>query len=67
MKIQEIATAIAVRGSRLVLIAGPVGSGSEHMAERLKTALDARGLQPMAMDTGDFALPAAAAAGAGAP
>jgi len=57
MKIHDLASTIALRGVRVVLLAGPVGGGSEAVLRRLNIALSVRGLRPMTLPTAEFALP----------
>mmetsp|Transcript_33260 Transcript_33260/g.42501 ORF Transcript_33260/g.42501 Transcript_33260/m.42501 type:complete len:374 (+) Transcript_33260:637-1758(+) len=54
MKIHELASTMALRGVRVVCLAGPAGGGSEVVLKRLSIALSVRGLRPMTLQTSDF-------------
>jgi uridine kinase len=53
-KIAEIADKINMKGSRIVLIAGPSSSGKTTFAKRLSIQLMVNGLNPMYLGTDDY-------------
>jgi len=53
-KARDVAGAVARRGARLVLVGGPVGSGTRPVAEALELELGLQGLRSTVVNLADF-------------